>query len=395
MSKYLVKVYVLEDDEFYASLIKKALEQDEKFDVTIFDNAQEFLDHLTDNPDIVTIDHYLPDMEGLEVLKKVKAYSDEIIPIMVSGQEEVEVVVQGYKAGARDYIIKKDNSVQELVDSIHKVSGNVSLRKEVEDLRTKIFDREKYNELIGESKPILEVLRLMQKVENTDIMVLVTGESGTGKEIVAENIHYNSARRKRPFVTVNMPAIPEELVESELFGHEKGAFTGANSRRIGKFEEADKGTIFLDEIGEMNLDIQSKLLRVLQEKKITRVGGNKEIKLDVRVIAATNRNLQKMIQEGQFREDLFYRLQGFLIHLPPLRERGNDIILLANHFLEEFSKSYKVEKKKFSKEAISSLLSHEWPGNVRELRSVIERAVLIAEGQEITTEDLIFPTLAG
>ncbi len=394
MSKYLIKVYVLEDDDFYASLIKKALEQDERFDVTVFSKAQAFLDQLPDEPDIVTIDHYLPDMEGLEVLKKVKAYSEDIIPIMVSGQEEVEVVVEGYKAGARDYIIKKDNSVQALVDSIHKISGTVSLRKEVEDLRTKILDREKYNELIGESKPILEVLKLMQKVENTDIMVLITGESGTGKEIVAQNIHYNSSRRKKPLVTVNMPAIPEELVESELFGHEKGAFTGANSRRIGKFEEGDKGTIFLDEIGEMNLDIQSKLLRVLQEKKITRVGGNKEISLDVRVIAATNRNLQKMIREGQFREDLFYRLQGFLIHLPPLRERGNDIILLAKHFLNEFSKSYNLDNKKLSKEAVTSLYDHNWPGNVRELRSVIERAVLIAEGEEISNEDLIFPTLA-
>ncbi len=395
MNRYLVKVFVVEDDEFYGNLIKKTLEKDERFDVTLFQKGQAFLNQLSEKPDIVTIDHYLPDMEGLEILKQVKAYDEDIIPIMVSGQEELEVVVQAYRQGARDYIIKKENSVQELVDSIQKFKDTVSLRKEVEELRSKVLNREKYEEIIGESKPVLEMLRLLQKVEKTDMMVLITGDSGTGKEIVAKNIHYNSSRRKRPFVTVNMPAIPEELVESELFGHEKGAFTGANSRRIGKFEEADKGTIFLDEIGEMDLDIQSKLLRVLQEKTITRVGGNKEIKLDVRVIAATNRNLQQMVQEGKFREDLFYRLQGFLVHLPPLKERGNDVILLAKHFLQEFNKSYGMEKTEFSKDAIQALLDHDWPGNVRELRSVIERAVLIAEGEEITGDDLLFPTVAG
>lgn len=394
MSKYLITVFVLEDDEIYGKLIKKALEQDEQFDVTIYQNGEELLANLQSKPDIVTIDHYLPDMEGLDVLRQVKAYDDDIIPIMVSGQEEVEVVVEAYRQGARDYIIKKDNSVQELVEAIHRLTSTVSLRKEVEDLRSRILDRQKYEEIIGESRPVLEVLRMLQKIEKTDIMVLITGESGTGKEVVAKNVHFNSRRQKRPYVTVNMPAIPEELVESELFGHEKGAFTGANARRIGKFEEADKGTIFLDEIGEMNLDIQSKLLRVLQDKSITRVGGNKEIKLDVRVIAATNRDLGKMVKEGQFREDLFYRLQGFLVHLPPLRERGNDVLLLARYFIKVFANSYDMEPKGLSKEAIQNLLDHNWPGNVRELKSVIERALLIAEDEEINTEDLIFPNSA-
>lgn len=394
MSKYLITVFVLEDDEIYGKLIKKALEQDEQFDVTIYQNGEELLANLQSKPDIVTIDHYLPDMEGLDVLRQVKAYDDDIIPIMVSGQEEVEVVVDAYRQGARDYIIKKDNSVQELVEAIHRLTSTVSLRKEVEDLRSRILDRQKYEEIIGESRPVLEVLRMLQKIEKTDIMVLITGESGTGKEVVAKNVHFNSRRQKRPYVTVNMPAIPEELVESELFGHEKGAFTGANARRIGKFEEADKGTIFLDEIGEMNLDIQSKLLRVLQDKSITRVGGNKEIKLDVRVIAATNRDLGKMVKEGQFREDLFYRLQGFLVHLPPLRERGNDVLLLARYFIRVFANSYDMEPKGLSKEAIQNLLDHNWPGNVRELKSVIERALLIAEDEEINTEDLIFPNSA-
>lgn len=390
MGKYLVKVFVLEDDAFYASLVQKTLEKFDEFDVQVFKTGQALLDHLSEVPDIVTIDHYLPDMEGLEVLKKVKEFNDDIIPIFVSGQEDVEVVVKVFKGGARDYIVKKDNSVQELLESIKKLSPGVTLKKEVEDLREKIIDRDRYKKLIGESKPILNVMRLLQKVEKTDMMVLITGESGTGKEIAANTIHYNSPRKKKPFVIVNMPAIPDELVESELFGHEKGAFTGANSRRIGRFEEADKGTIFLDEIGDLSLDLQSKLLRVLQENTIIRVGGNKEIKLDVRVIAATNKDLSKMVEDGKFREDLYYRLQGFLIKMPPLRERGNDIILLARHFLAEFTKVYDVPEKTLSKEAISSLVSYSWPGNIRELKNVIERSALIADEAEIQADDLIF-----
>lgn len=395
MSNYLITVFVLEDDEIFGKLIKKALEEDQRFDVTLFDNGETLLNYLDENPDIITIDHYLPEISGLEVLEKVKTYNPDIIPVMVSGQEDVNIAVQAFRAGARDYVVKSGNAVKELVESVKNFTSSVSLRKEVEDLRSKILDRQKYQEVIGESKPILEVLRLLQKVEKTDIMVLLTGESGTGKEVIAHNIHNNSPRQKKPFVTVNMPAIPEDLVESELFGHEKGAFTGANSRRIGKFEEADQGTIFLDEIGELSFDIQAKLLRVLQEKTITRVGGNKETKLNVRVVAATNRNLHEMVKHNQFREDLFYRLQGFLVHLPPLRERGNDIILLARHFLNEFAQAYNTPKKPLSREAYQALLEYEWPGNVRELRTVIERALLISEREEISDEDLIFPTITG
>ena len=395
MSNYLITAYVLEDDEIFGKLVKKALEDDQRFDVTVFDTGESLLEHLDDEPDIITIDYYLPEISGLDVLKKVKAHKPDTIAIMVSGQEDVEVAVQAFRAGARDYVVKTGNPVEELVSSVKNFTSAISLRKEVEDLRSRILDREKYEEIIGESKPILKVLRLLQKVEKTDIMVLLTGESGTGKEIVAHNIHYNSPRKKKPFVTVNMPAIPEDLVESELFGHEKGAFTGANSRRIGKFEEADQGTIFLDEIGELSFELQAKLLRVLQEKKVTRVGSNKEIKLDVRVIAATNRNLHEMVKHNQFREDLFYRLQGFLIHLPPLRERGNDVILLSRHFLGEFAQTYGTAKKSLSREAYQALLEYHWPGNIRELRTVIERALLISETETITADDLIFPTVTG
>lgn len=222
------------------------------------------------------------------------------------------------------------------------------------------------------------------------MLALITGESGTGKELVSAAVHYNSPRARKPYVLVNMAAIPEDLMESELFGHEKGAFTGADGKRIGKFEEANGGTIFLDEIGEMDFNLQTKLLRVLQESKVTRLGSNKEIQLDVRVIAATNKNLANRVKEGKMREDLYYRLQGFLIHLPPLRERGDDVILLAKYFLKEFCNKNNVGQKSFSTDGIKAMIQHPWPGNVRELKALVERAAIISDNQEITSDDMIF-----
>jgi transcriptional regulator with GAF, ATPase, and Fis domain len=253
-----------------------------------------------------------------------------------------------------------------------------------------VIHRDKYLAIIGESPEILKVLKLIQKVENSELLTLITGESGTGKELVAQAIHNNSHRSKKPFIAVNVSAIPADLVESELFGHEKGAFTGADSRRIGKFEEADGGTLFLDEIGDMDLTLQTKLLRVLQERKITRLGSNKEIPINIRVLLATNRNLGKMVKEGQFREDLYYRVQGFLIHLPPLRERGNDMIILSNYFISEFCAANKLPKKTISKDAFKKLMMHLWPGNIRELKAVIERGILISDTHEITEDDVMF-----
>jgi DNA-binding NtrC family response regulator len=298
--------------------------------------------------------------------------------------------VEAYNNGANNYIIKGDRVIVELNHALKNLSINSNLRKEVQELREKIIDRNKYQNIIGESRPILQVLKLIQKVENSKLITLITGESGTGKEVVANAIHYNSPRKRKSFIPVNMAAIPVDLIESELFGHEKGAFTGADQRRIGKFEEANEGTIFLDEIGEMPLDLQTKLLRVLQDNKISRVGSNKQIELDIRVIAATNKNLKERAKEGKFREDLMYRLQGFLIHLAPLRERGNDIILLTKFFLDEFSNANKMKPKILSSSSIESLLKHDWPGNVRELKSVIERAILMSEGEKIEPEDLVF-----
>jgi DNA-binding NtrC family response regulator len=388
--KYITRIFVVEDDEMFGKALKFKLEQEGNYEVSMFANGNDFLKNLSLNPDIVSIDYNLPDVSGIEVIKKIQAYNKDIPCVVLSGQEDVEVVVQAYKSGAKDYIVKKTNAIIELSNSIKNFSTQVNLRKEVDELKSLIIDRERYQQFIGESKPVLNILRLLQKVEKTSMMVLITGESGTGKEVVAKIVHYNSPRKRENFVPVNMAAIPQELIESELFGHEKGAFTGADGKRIGKFEEANKGTIFLDEIGEMDLSLQTKLLRVLQESTVCRVGSNKEIKLDVRVVAATNKNLIQLVKEGKFREDLFYRLQGFLVHLPPLRERDNDIILLARHFLKEFSNQNKLGTKNFSKEVIEKFMAYNWPGNVRELKSVVERAAIISDGQSITMDDVVF-----
>jgi two-component system, NtrC family, response regulator AtoC len=387
---YITRIFLIDDDEMYRMIIKDSIEQNDLYDVKVFSSGEEFLSHIHENPDVVIIDYTLPGMSGIEILKKIKEYNTDISTIILSGQDKVEVVVDAYNNGANNYIIKSDRVIVELNHAIKNLSSNSNLRKEVIELREKIIDRNKYQSIIGESKEILNVIKLIQKVENSKLITLITGESGTGKEVVANAIHYNSPRKRKSYIPVNMAAIPVDLIESELFGHEKGAFTGADHRRIGKFEEAHEGTIFLDEIGEMPMDLQAKLLRVLQDNKISRVGSNKEMELDIRVIAATNKDLKERVKQGKFREDLMYRLQGFLIHLSPLRTRGNDIILLAKFFLDQFAKSNKISPKQLSTTAVESLLKYSWPGNVRELKSVIERATLLSESDKIEPDDLIF-----
>jgi DNA-binding NtrC family response regulator len=389
-SKYLTSIFVVEDNLMFAELIKQKLETDDKNEVILFSNGEDFLNNLFKNPDIVILDYNLPGFNGVDLLKKVRNYSDSIQTIFLSGQETVEVVVEAYSNGVGRYIIKNDNAMTELEQAVNDLSKNANLRKEVDVLREQIIDRNKYNRIIGESAAILKVLRLIQKVEKTNMLALITGESGTGKELVASAIHYNSNRRNKPFVAVNVAAIPEDLIESELFGHERGAFTGADSRRLGKFEEAHEGTIFLDEIGEMDINLQTKLLRVLQESKITRLGSNKEIPLNVRVIAATNKNLAQRVKENKMREDLYYRLQGFLIHLPPLRERENDLLLITRHLLRDFCEQNQIPQKTFSSDAFKAMMKHPWSGNIRELKAFIERAVLISDGDVIEEDDLIF-----
>lgn len=387
----MIKLFVVEDEPAFATFIKHAMKQQlPDIEVVFYSSAQACLDNLFQNPDIISADYNLPDMNGVELMKKIRAYNSNLPVIILSGQEQLEVVIDAYQNGAHDYILKKENAIINLIHAIQNISSGLALQKEIEKLREQIIDRNKYSRMIGNSKAFLGTLKLIQKVENTDMTVLITGESGTGKELVAKAIHYNSPRKRKAFITVNMAAIPEDLIESELFGHEKGAFTDASGKRIGKFEEANEGTIFLDEIGEIKLDLQSKLLRVLEEKEVTRIGSNKTIKMNIRIIAATNKNLFNEVKEGRFRKDLFYRLQGFLIQLPQLKLREDDVVLLAKHFLKEFCTTNRMEPMHFSKEVIKDFLNYSWPGNIRELKSVVERAALLAENKEILPEDLIF-----
>ena len=386
----MISIFIVEDDTMFGELMKMKLEENHLFDVMLFRSGEEMFREFHRQPDIVILDYFLPYKNGVQIIRELNDLSDGIAVILLSGQKNVEVVVEAYNLGAKNYIIKNENSLVELENCVKNLCDNINLKKEVDSLKNQIIDRNRYSNIVGESEAIQKVFGLMRKIENSDVLTLITGESGTGKEVVAKTVHYNSPRRRKPFVAINIAAIPDDLIESELFGYEKGAFTGASGRRIGKFEQANQGTIFLDEIGEINLNVQKKLLRVLQEKKVSRLGGNKDIDLNVRVIAATNQSLGQLVKEHKFREDLYYRLQGFLIHLPPLRERGDDIIILAKYFLNEFCKSNKIENKSFSSATLMDLIKYRWPGNIRELKSVVERACLISESEKINLEDLIY-----
>ncbi|MEP2667486.1 MAG: sigma-54 dependent transcriptional regulator [Cyclobacteriaceae bacterium] len=386
-----VKIFVVEDDQTYTKFIKYVLSLNPDFEVEYFTTGKQFISALDKKPSIVTLDYSLPDMSGEEVLKEIRAFDPDISVIIISAQEKIGTAVELLKAGAFDYITKDEEAKDRILNSINNARNKSSLIKEIDRLKEEINTKYEFEKsIIGNSAPIKKVFSLIEKSLKTNITVSITGETGTGKELVAKAIHYNSNRKKKPLVAVNIAAIPKELIESELFGHEKGAFTGAASRRIGKFEEAEGGTLFLDEIGEMDLNLQSKLLRVLQERELTRVGGNEVIKIDVRIIVATHRNLQEEVKAGNFREDLFYRLLGLPIQLPPLRERGNDVILLAKYFLDQFANENKFKKFKITSDAQEKLLQYPFPGNIRELKSIIELAAVMAQDSQITAEDITF-----
>ncbi|MBO3696942.1 sigma-54 dependent transcriptional regulator [Roseivirga sp. E12] len=389
-----VKIFVVEDDPVYMKLVQYVAELNPDHVVRTFDNGKDCLDHLHENPALITLDYSLPDTTGEEVLKAIKAYNPEIPVIVVSSQESINTAVELLKHGAYDYITKDNETRQRLLNAINNAKKQDALTKEVIHLREEVGQKYEFdNSIIGESPAIQKIFKLLTKAVKTNITVSITGETGTGKEVVAKAIHYNSDRKDKPFVAVNIASIPENLIESELFGHEKGAFTGALARRKGKFEEAHTGTIFLDEIGEMDISLQAKLLRALQEREITRIGGNEVVKFETRVIVATHRNLAEEVQAGNFREDLYYRLLGIPIELPPLRERGKDILLIAEHFLNAFIKENKMGKVKLSKEAQSKLMNYPFPGNVRELKSIIELAAVMCDDNVIEEVDITFNTL--
>jgi DNA-binding NtrC family response regulator len=295
------------------------------------------------------------------------------------------------KAGAYDYLIKDNEAIEKLWLLVHKANERSVLEDEIKTLSTEISTKYNFKDyIVGNSEPMQAVFEILKKTSQTKINVIISGETGTGKELVAKAIHFNSTRMKKPFVSINVAAIPKELIESELFGYEKGAFTGADKSKPGKFEEADKGTLFLDEIGEMDLNSQTKLLRVLQEREVTRLGSNKNVPIDVRLLVATHKDLNHEVQEGRFREDLYYRLLGLKIILPPLRARESDILLLSNVFIKEFCKENQLAIKTLSKEAQLKLNSYPFPGNVRQLKSVVEIAVVMSNENTIMAEDIIF-----
>lgn len=384
-------IFIVEDDPWYGEILQYHLSLNPDYKVTKFMNGKDCLQQLHQKPDLITIDYSLPDMNGTELLKQVQQINPNIPIVIISAQEDVTTAIELYKKGIADYLVKDDHTKDLLWNAVSRIRENQSLKKEVEDLREELGQKYEFEKIIkGSSPAIKKTFMLMEKATKTNINISVTGETGTGKELVAKAIHYHSDRKKKPFVALNMAAIPAELLESELFGHEKGAFTGAMIRKIGKFEEANGGTLFLDEIGEMELNLQSKLLRVLQERELTRVGGSDKIKLDIRLIVATHKDLAEQVKQGRFREDFYYRIMGLPIELPPLRERGNDLLLLAKFFLDEFCADNKMPLKQFSQQAKERLLKYEFPGNVRELKSMVDLAAVMSDGQEIQEADIRF-----
>jgi two-component system, NtrC family, response regulator AtoC len=391
MSDKAFRIFVVEDDEWYRKLLVHTLSLNPDYSVHAFENGESMLKNLKEKPHLITLDYRLPDYTGEELFDKIKSLYPDVNVIIISEQQDIETAVSLLKKGAYDYLTKTDDIRERLIHVLNQLGKNRKLEKQVETLQKEVEKKYDFQtSIIGQSEGIKKIFRLIEKATTTNISVMITGETGTGKEVVAKAIHYNGKQKKEAFVPVNMSAIPKDLVESELFGHEKGAFTGASNRHIGKFEQANGGTLFLDEIGEMDISLQAKLLRALQEKEIVRVGGTQPVKVDSRVIVATHRNLLEEMKKGNFREDLYYRLFGLPIELPPLRDREKDVVILCKHFADSFAKENDQPTKIFSKEALQKLLNYSFPGNIRELKSMVELALVMADGDEIQADDITF-----
>lgn len=385
------KVFIVEDDAWYAETLQHFLSLNPDLEVEVFNTGEELLDNMFKNPSAVTLDYSLPGIQGIDLLRKILEKKPGIPVISLSGQEDVSTAVTMLKEGAYDYIVKDEHTQERLWKLISHLKDD-AVAIEANPNSTSIDSApEKFSTpIIGDSPAIQRVLAMMEKAAKTNITVSITGETGTGKELAATTIHKNSTRSKNSFVAVNVSAIPSELMESELFGHEKGAFTGAANKRIGKFEEAHGGTIFLDEIGDMNLSMQAKLLRVLQEREVTPIGSNKVKRIDVRVIVATHKDLAEEVRNGAFREDLYYRLLGLPVVMPPLRDRGSDIQILAEKFIVKFCEKNGLDALTLTKEAGKKLCEYSFPGNVRELKALIELSAVMANDSEITPTDIHF-----
>ena len=392
-----VRLYVVDDGGHYARLLSYRLDKDAEHEVHTFASGEEALDALDANPpDLVLLDIMMPGIGGMETLRRLQLFKPDLPVVMISAQGTADVAVEAMKGGATDYITKGQDDLVKLDIVVKNLKQRVKLSREVERLRGEVAKKYGMDEIVGDSPAMERVYQLIEKTLRGNLTVAIQGESGTGKELVARAIHFNTPPQggakegPGPFVVVNSAAIPKELMESEFFGHEKGSFTGAHARHIGKFEQANGGTLFLDEVGELDLKLQAKLLRALQNREITRVGGSETIKFECRVISATNKDVLKMVASGEFREDLYYRLFQFPVQLPPLRERDQDVLVLAHDFLRGYAKQYpRFKKKRLGADAARALMSYPWPGNVRELKSVVERAMMISDQDEITPEDLL------
>jgi two-component system response regulator AtoC len=380
---------VADDDASIRSLLKQLL-SDEGFNVLEASTGIEVVDKVKESsPDLVIMDVRMPELDGIEALARLKSTNPKTAVLIMTAFGSSNAAIRAMELGAFDYITKPFE-LDKISHSVKRVLDYQDLTQEVEVLRDEISTLVQTERIVGNSPAMQEVYKTIGKVAKADATVLITGESGTGKELVAEALHFNSNRRSGPLVKVSCAALPETLLEAELFGHEKGSFTGAMTQRRGRFEMADKGTIFLDEIGEMTVPTQTKLLRVLQERKIERIGSSLPIKVDIRIIVATNKDLQKEVEQSKFRDDLYYRLNVINIHMPPLRDRKEDIPSLVEHFLAKHRYSATAQPAAISEEAIRRLMEYNWPGNVRELENVIERAVVLSRGQIITSRELPF-----
>ena len=383
MVKKLKKILIIDDERSIRATLKEILEFEKYLVETAQDGIEGYKMAEEKNFDLIFCDIKMPKIDGIETLKKIVENNILSPVIMISGHGDIETAVQTLKIGAFDYI-EKPLDLNRVLTCVRNALNNNHLKKENTILKRKIKSK---SEIIGQSSEIKSILELITKVANSNARVLITGSNGTGKELVANQIHEKSSRNKNLFVEINCAAIPSELIESELFGHEKGSFTSAHKQKIGKFEQASNGTLFLDEIGDMSLSAQSKVLRALQENKITRVGGNKSISVNPRIIAATNKNLKKEIENGNFREDLFHRLNVIPIKVPSLKERIEDIPILCNYFIEKICKEHGIKQKEISNKAIDELKKMKWTGNIRELRNVLERLIILSD-KGIELEDI-------
>ncbi len=381
------RILIADDEEVMRDSLSDWLRED-GYDVIAVASGAEAVEKVKSEPwSVLMVDLKMPGMDGMEVVRQVKKISPELPIIMVTAYATVDTAVQAMKEGAYDYIAKPFDPEQVGL-AIRKIIAHQELLEENVALRQALRKQHELQNLIGKSRKMQEIMETVQTIADSTANVLISGESGTGKEVVARAIHRSSLRREKPFMAVSCAAIPETLLESELFGYEKGAFTGATAQKRGRLEQAEDGTFFFDEIGEMSLKSQVDLLRVLQEREFRRVGGEALVRLEARVISATNKNLKKLVQEGKFREDLYYRLNVIPIHIPPLRERKEDIPLLALHFLKKYAVENGKHLNDFSPEAMELLLKYDWPGNVRELENAVERAVIVAAGSLVHLENL-------